>query len=197
MTMDASTLTRNLQPLLKHGWAELGPGADGAQPHDRRDRRPAGPSAPRRDALWKRAQLDAQCAARRRARWSQLHELLDECLALLEPDDRGHPMTDAARSAAPCAPRARSAFWLVLLAAAGTFALTMGARQSMGLFLSTLNTIDRARPGEHQPGVRVRPAVVGTRRSRSPAWSPTATAPAACSSSACCWSRSARRWCRS
>jgi MFS family permease len=29
---------------------------------------------------------------------------------------------------------------IVLLAAAGTFALTMGARQSMGLFLSTLNT---------------------------------------------------------
>lgn len=32
------------------------------------------------------------------------------------------------------------AVWLVLLAAAGTFSLTMGARQSMGLFLSTLNT---------------------------------------------------------
>lgn len=32
------------------------------------------------------------------------------------------------------------AVWLVLLAAAGTFALTMGARQSMGLFLNTLNT---------------------------------------------------------
>src|SRR3954466_2735928 len=30
--------------------------------------------------------------------------------------------------------------WLVLLAAAGTFAVTMGARQSMGLFLNTLNT---------------------------------------------------------
>jgi MFS family permease len=30
--------------------------------------------------------------------------------------------------------------WLVLLAAAGTFALTMGVRQSMGLFLSALNT---------------------------------------------------------
>ena len=29
---------------------------------------------------------------------------------------------------------------LVLLAAAGTFALTMGARQSMGLFLGPLNT---------------------------------------------------------
>ena len=29
---------------------------------------------------------------------------------------------------------------LVLLAAAGTFALTMGARQTMGLFLGSLNT---------------------------------------------------------
>jgi predicted MFS family arabinose efflux permease len=34
----------------------------------------------------------------------------------------------------------RAAFWLVLLAAAGTFALTMGTRQTMGLFLSPLNT---------------------------------------------------------
>jgi predicted MFS family arabinose efflux permease len=32
------------------------------------------------------------------------------------------------------------AWWLVLLAAAGTFALTMGVRQTMGLFLSSLNT---------------------------------------------------------
>ena len=41
-----------------------------------------------------------------------------------------------ARPAARVAP----AVWLVLLAAGGTFALTMGARQSMGLFLGTLNT---------------------------------------------------------
>ncbi|TFZ06216.1 MFS transporter [Ramlibacter henchirensis] len=34
----------------------------------------------------------------------------------------------------------RFAVWLVLLAAAGTFALTMGVRQTMGLFLSPLNT---------------------------------------------------------
>src|SRR5450755_1989658 len=34
----------------------------------------------------------------------------------------------------------RLAVWLVLLAAAGTFALTMGVRQTMGLFLSSLNT---------------------------------------------------------
>jgi DNA-binding MarR family transcriptional regulator len=29
MTMDASTLTRNLRPLLAAGWLELAPGADG------------------------------------------------------------------------------------------------------------------------------------------------------------------------
>ncbi len=39
----------------------------------------------------------------------------------------------------PSSPR-RLAVWLVLLAAAGTFALTMGVRQTMGLFLSSLNT---------------------------------------------------------
>lgn len=32
------------------------------------------------------------------------------------------------------------ALWLVLLAAAGAFALTMGTRQTMGLFLGDLNT---------------------------------------------------------
>ncbi|MBP6851197.1 MAG: MFS transporter [Rhodoferax sp.] len=36
--------------------------------------------------------------------------------------------------------RSRPVLWLVLLAAAGTFALTMGVRQSMALFLSPLNT---------------------------------------------------------
>jgi hypothetical protein len=30
MTMDASTLTRNLKPLLKLGWAELGPASTDA-----------------------------------------------------------------------------------------------------------------------------------------------------------------------
>ncbi|MBL8345588.1 MAG: MFS transporter [Rubrivivax sp.] len=43
--------------------------------------------------------------------------------------------TDAARSLPRLPPLA-----LVLLAAAGTFALTMGARQSMGLFVGALNT---------------------------------------------------------
>jgi len=43
-------------------------------------------------------------------------------------------------SAASGVTKRQAAVGLVLLAAAGTFALTMGARQSMGLFVSTLNT---------------------------------------------------------
>jgi len=51
------------------------------------------------------------------------------------PDaDNPHPIPAAGRR--PWQP----AVWLVLLAAAGTFALTMGTRQSMGLFLGDLNT---------------------------------------------------------
>ena len=45
------------------------------------------------------------------------------------------PATPAANSGS-----ARWAVWVVLLAAAGAFALTMGTRQTMGLFLSSLNT---------------------------------------------------------
>jgi MFS family permease len=49
------------------------------------------------------------------------------------------PSNPAASPAVPLATR-RIAMWLVLLAAGGTFALTMGVRQTMGLFLSALNT---------------------------------------------------------
>ena len=53
--------------------------------------------------------------------------------------------TPAATSATTSAaagpvPRRQLALWLVLLAAAGTYALTMGTRQTMGLFLSPINT---------------------------------------------------------
>ena len=37
-------------------------------------------------------------------------------------------------------PGASAAFWFVLIAAGGTFAMTMGVRQTMGMFLSPLNT---------------------------------------------------------
>jgi MFS family permease len=50
-------------------------------------------------------------------------------------------MNNTAPSSLAAAPATRRvAMWLVLLAAAGTFALTMGVRQTMGLFLSALNT---------------------------------------------------------
>ncbi|MFZ6812830.1 MFS transporter [Undibacterium sp. Rencai35W] len=48
-------------------------------------------------------------------------------------------MTTATENAANTGNKAM-AVWLVLLAAAGTFSLTMGTRQTMGLFLSPLNT---------------------------------------------------------
>ena len=48
-------------------------------------------------------------------------------------------MSQATTSPAASAPRTW-ALWMVLAAAGGTFALTMGTRQTMGLFLSPLNT---------------------------------------------------------
>ena len=81
MEMEASTLTRNLQPLQAQGWVVVGPGADG------RSRQVVLTEAgrlKRSDAQrqWKQAQLalnqrlgTAQVAA--------LHRLIDDCLARL------------------------------------------------------------------------------------------------------------------
>jgi predicted MFS family arabinose efflux permease len=49
-------------------------------------------------------------------------------------------MPEAPAAVAARLQRSPVAFWLVLLAAGGVFAVTMGARQSMGLFLSVLNS---------------------------------------------------------
>ena len=81
MEMDASTLTRNLQPLVAQGWVEVGPGDDG------RSRFVTATDAGREKRTeaqreWKRAQL----ALNERlgvATVAQLHELLDQCLALM------------------------------------------------------------------------------------------------------------------
>jgi DNA-binding MarR family transcriptional regulator len=81
MEMDASTLTRNLQPLVAQGWVEVGPGDDGRSrfvtaTDAGRDKR----AEVQRE--WKRAQL----ALNERlgvATVAQLHELLDHCLALM------------------------------------------------------------------------------------------------------------------
>ena len=82
MQLDPSTLTRNLQPLIAHGWLALEPGDDA------RSRRviatPEG-QALRTEAqrAWKRAQLslNERLGDERVAR---LHALLDECMALLD-----------------------------------------------------------------------------------------------------------------
>lgn len=81
MDLDASTLTRNLQPLINEGFVELLPGADG------RSRvvqvTPAG-HAKRADMKtdWKEAQLSVN-ATLGDERVERLHALLDECLELL------------------------------------------------------------------------------------------------------------------
>ncbi|MDB5870252.1 MAG: major facilitator transporter [Polaromonas sp.] len=50
-------------------------------------------------------------------------------------------MSESIRSSSASGAASRHvALWLVLLAAGGTYALTMGTRQTMGLFLSPLNT---------------------------------------------------------
>lgn len=87
MTMDASTLTRNLKPLLNAGWVELQAGPDGRSrsvsiTQAGRDKRV---EAQRR---WRVAQegLNQKLGVERVA---ALHALVDDALALLDPLDTG------------------------------------------------------------------------------------------------------------
>jgi DNA-binding MarR family transcriptional regulator len=85
MRLDASTLTRNLQPLVAAGWVTLGPGDDA------RSRRIEATDAGRAkraegQRAWKQAQL-ALNARLGEARVVKLHALLDECVAMLDADD--------------------------------------------------------------------------------------------------------------
>ncbi len=84
MAMDPSTLTRNLQPLLAHGWVAIGPGRDG---RSRQVTLTAKGRAKRGEAqrAWKRAQLalNAQLGGERVV---ALHALIDDCLAALAAD---------------------------------------------------------------------------------------------------------------
>ena len=81
MDMDASTLTRNLKPLLSAGWAQLDAGADGRSrlvtvtPAGREKRQEA-------QRYWKAAQtaLNARLGM---PRMLALHALIDEVLVLL------------------------------------------------------------------------------------------------------------------
>lgn len=92
MKMQASTLSRNLRPLLQAGWLVLGPGPDA-----RSRRVQVTPEGVARHALahqhWRRAQqqLNAMLGDERVA---GLHALLDDCLATLPPAGRSAPSTE-------------------------------------------------------------------------------------------------------
>ena len=101
MTMEPSTLTRNLQPLVSAGWVTLAPGSDG------RSRvvaiTPAG-QAKRAEAQqhWRRAQ-DSLNHTLGSPRVVALHALIQDSLALLAP---AGPQADAGAhpQAAPSTP---------------------------------------------------------------------------------------------
>ncbi len=87
MNLDASTLTRNLQPLVAQGWVEMGAGVDArSRLVSITDAGRAKRSEAKR--LWKQAQaaLNEQLGTERVAR---LHALLDECMALMDAGDEG------------------------------------------------------------------------------------------------------------
>jgi len=83
MKVDASTLSRNLRPLIDAGWVAMGPGADGRSrlvsvTDEGREKRQ---EAQRR---WRIAQEAINDIVGSR-RVVQLHALIDECLELLSP----------------------------------------------------------------------------------------------------------------
>ena len=89
LQMDASTLTRNLQPLVAQGWVVVGPGDDG------RSRFVTATEAGRAKRVeaqkeWRRAQR-AFAARVGEYRVARLHALIDECLA--EMDEVGPDAT--------------------------------------------------------------------------------------------------------
>lgn len=84
MYMDASTLTRNLQPLVAHGWLQIGAG------NDARSRLVEATDAGReKQAEGQRAWKAAQLALNERLgieRVAALHELLEACIECLDDD---------------------------------------------------------------------------------------------------------------
>jgi DNA-binding MarR family transcriptional regulator len=86
LKMEASTLTRNLQPLVAQGWVVVGPGDDG------RTRFVSATDSGREKSdeakrEWKRAQL-AFNARLTDERVMRLHALIDECLAAMNETSR-------------------------------------------------------------------------------------------------------------
>jgi DNA-binding MarR family transcriptional regulator len=86
MGLDASTLTRNLQPLIAQGWLQQGPGEDA---RSRRVEATKQGRSKRTEAqrAWKQAQLalNERLGVKRVA---ALHELIDDCAEELAEEDR-------------------------------------------------------------------------------------------------------------
>ena len=87
MKIDASTLTRNLKPLVAAGWIEQGAGADGRSrivsvTGAGREKRQEG------QRRWRVAQ-EALNSALGLQRVNALHALIDECLGQLLPQPEG------------------------------------------------------------------------------------------------------------
>jgi len=82
MALDASTLTRNLQPLVAQGWVAVGAGPDArTRSVQLTDAGRAKHTEAKR--AWKKAQL-AFNARLGEARVAELHALLDDCLQVLD-----------------------------------------------------------------------------------------------------------------
>lgn len=82
MQMDASTLTRNMQPLVAHGWVTIGAGSDA-----RSRLVEATQAGQARRAEGQRAWQAAQTALNKRLgveRVAALHQLLDGCIECLD-----------------------------------------------------------------------------------------------------------------
>ena len=92
MQMDASTLTRNMQPLVARGWLKIGAGDDA---RSRVVEATEAGHAKRAEGqrAWKEAQmaLNEQLGVERVA---ALHELLDACIECLDDDSDG-PMAQS------------------------------------------------------------------------------------------------------
>lgn len=78
MEMDASTLTRNLQPLVAQGWVSVGPGSDGRSRLVSITALGRGKRA-QSQREWKRAQLAFNARVGEEL-VGRLHAIIDECL---------------------------------------------------------------------------------------------------------------------
>ncbi|WP_345798578.1 MarR family winged helix-turn-helix transcriptional regulator [Castellaniella sp. MT123] len=95
MHMDASTLTRNMQPLVAHGWLKIGAGSDA---RCRLVEATAAGQTKRSETrhVWKEAQvaLNERLGVERIA---ALHDLLDACIKCLDDDPDSTPSNHSGR----------------------------------------------------------------------------------------------------